>query len=312
MRRALVLAALFAAMLAATSPASAWDPDSDQEQFDGPDPDRAATPEPVVGRPEGLYLVSETYVDDVVLHNGPVTTYATETVHEITGSYARVLESVPTGTSSGYDGSAFNGRAALTDGRAVAGTYYENYVRTENGFVAVSIVFFQDDLETARASRATPPPSQGDPVPPAAGAPTMPAQPSPPVPAGRPLPPVTPVGSVDPRIDDGPLRRDPDPARRPDPGASPPLPAITLEVLRARRTEIAFAYPGAVGWRFISGEGVALGRSSGAPGDRFVARWDRLAPVGGAWLDRFQVDFADGTIRELVVRVAVRAPGLVE
>ncbi len=312
MSRMLVFAALFVATLAATSPACAWDPDSDGELFDGPDPDRAAPGEPVVVRPEGIYLVNETYVDDVVSHNGAVTTYATETVHEITGSYARVLESVPTGAWSGYDGSAFNGRAALTDGRAVAGTYYENYVRTDAGFLAVSIVFFQDDIEVARASQAAAQVPQGRSVPPAAtvDAPAVPPQPAPLAP---------PIGSVDPRVDAGPLRRDPDPirrdpdpVRRPDPSASPSLPGMTLEVLRARRAAITFTYPGAVGWRFISGEGVALGRVSGGTADRFIARWDRLAPVGGAWLDRFQVDFADGTTRELMVRVAVRAPGLVE
>lgn len=308
MSRMLVFAALFAATLAAASPACAWDPDSDGDLFDAPDPDRAPPRESVVAAPEGIYLVSETYVDDVVSHNGAVTTYATETVHEITGSYARVLESVPTGAWSGYDGSAFNGRAALTDGRAVAGTYYENYVRTDGGFVAVSIVFFQDDSEIARASQAAPQAPQGPSVPPAAtaDAPAVPPQPAP----LAPLPPS--MGWVDPRVDDGPLRRDPDPVRRLDPSAPPPLPGVTLEVLRARRAAITFTYPGAVGWRFISGECVALGRVSGGPTDRFVARWDRLAPVGGAWLDRFQVDFADGTTRELMVRVAVRAPGLVE
>ena len=305
MSRMLVFAALFVATLAATSPACAWDPDSDGELFGGPDPDRAATREPVVVRPEGIYLVSETYLDDVVTHNGAVTTYATETVHEITGSYARVLESVPTGALSGYDGAAFNGRAALTDGRAVAGTYYENYVRTDGGFLAVSIVFFQDDIEIARASQAAAQAPQGRSVPPAATA-DAPAVPPPPAPVAPP------IGSVDPRVDAGPVRRDPDPIRRPDPSAPPSLPGMTLEVLRARRAAITFTYPGAVGWRFISGEGVALGRVSGGPADRFIARWDRLAPVGGAWLDRFQVDFADGTTRELMVRVVVRAPGLVE
>ena len=31
----------------------------------------------------------------------------------------------------------------------MAGTYYENYVLTEAGFIPVSIVFFQDDAELA-------------------------------------------------------------------------------------------------------------------------------------------------------------------
>ena len=302
MSRVFVLAVLFGVTFAATSPACAWAPDSDREPPDGPDPDRTPVAEPVIERPEGIYLVNETYLDDVVSHDGPVTTYATETVHQITGSYARVLESVPTGASSGYDGSAFNGRATLTDGRSVAGTYYENFVRTDNGFVAVSVVFFQDDLEVARANRTVTQAPQGHSIPtaPTAEGPAMPA----------PLAP--PVGRVDPRVDEGPLPRDLDPVRRPDPTTPPPLPSVALEVLRARRAAISLAYPGAIGWRFISGEGVVLGVLRGGMSDRFVMRWDRLAPAGGAWLDRFQVDFADGTTRELVLRATVRAPGLVE
>lgn len=302
MSRRLFLAALLVATLTASSPARAWSPDFDPEPFDRPEPDPTTMPEPQAARPDGIYLVSETYVDDVVSHNGPVTTYSTETVHEITGSYARVLETVPTGASSGYDGSAFNGRAALTDGRAVAGTYYENYVRTDNGFTAVSIVFFQDDLEVARAREAAAQAPQGPALRPIG---TVNAPP-----ASAPLAPA--VGSVDPRVDDGRLPRDLDPVRRPDPAMAAPLPGLDLEVLRARRAAITLSYPGAIGWRLVSGEGVVLSATSGGAGDRFVARWDRLAPVGGAWVDRFQIAFADGSTRELAVRVIVRAPGLVE
>jgi len=301
MRRALMLPALFVAMLLAPSRASAWAPDPDVESSDEPDGSAWAPAPEAAAPPEGIYLVSETYVDDVVSRDGPVTTYATETVPEITGSYARILESLPTGARSGYDGAAFNGRAALTDGRAVAGTYYENFVRTDNGFVAVSIVFFQDDLEIARAADGMapvlPPPAERAP---AVETPAGPA-------------PITPlVGWVAPRIENVPSVRDPDPV---GPGRRtpwPPLPDVTLEVLRARRVAIPLSYPGAVAWRFVSGEGTALGALSGGIADPFVARWDRLAPVGGAWVDRFQLDFADGTMRELAVRIAVRAPGLVE
>ena len=306
MRPAHVLPALLVVMLVGPSTASAWTPDSYVEPADEPDGSGWAPTVDAVAPPEGVYLVSETYVDDVISRHGPVTTYATETVHEITGSYARVLESVPTGGRSGYDGAAFNGRAALTDGRPVAGTYYENFVRTDGGFVAVSIVFFQDDLEIARAvDGATPvrPPS----------APSAPAAPAVGPPAGpTPVPPVAPaVGWVAPRVENGPPSRDPD---RVGPGRAlwPPLPDLALEVLRARRVAIPMSYPGAVAWRFVSGEGTALGQLSGGPADPFVVRWDLLAPVGGAWVDRFQVDFADGTMRELAVRIVVRSPGLVE
>ena len=303
MRSALVLPALLVAMLVGPSTASAWAPDSYVEPADEPDGSGWAPTVDAVAPPEGVYLVSETYVDDVVSRNGPVTTYATETVHEITGSYARVLESVPTGARSGYDGAAFNGRAALTDGRPVAGTYYENFVRTDSGFVAVSIVFFQDDLEIARAADGVSP----------VRAPTTPRAPAVEAPAGPApgTPPTPPLGWVAPRVENGPPSRDTD---RVGPGRvlGSPLPDRALEVLRARRIAIPLSYPGAVGWRFVSGEGTALGPLSGGAADLFVMRWDLLAPVGGAWVDRFQVDFADGTMRDLAVRIAVRAPGLVE
>ena len=183
MRSALVLPALLVAMLVGPSTASAWAPDSYVEPADEPDGSGWAPTVDAVAPPEGVYLVSETYVDDVVSRNGPVTTYATETVHEITGSYARVLESVPTGARSGYDGAAFNGRAMLTDGRPVAGTYYENFVRTDSGFVAVSIVFFQDDLEIARAADGVSPVrAPTTPRAPAVEAPAGPAPATPPTP----------------------------------------------------------------------------------------------------------------------------------
>jgi len=300
MKRSRVIAATFAVTLAASAPAGAWDPDSEEPFSDGPE-SAPWTPEPApVAPPEGMYLVTDTYVDDVVTRSGPVTTYATETVHEITGSYARVLESVPTGARSGYDGAAFNGRAELTDGRSVAGTYYENYIRTDAGYTPVSIVFFQDDLEIARAARAAAP---------------VPAPVVDPVPVWVPgaeraiAAPLAPVGTVAPIIEE---RVVPLPIRLPGPVASAPLPDRMIEVLRARRIAISFTDTGVVSWRFVSGEGTALGPVSGSAAEPFYVRWDRLAPPGGAWVARFFVAFTDGTTRELAIRVTVRAPGLVE
>lgn len=300
----LVLAATVVCLGLGSAPALAWDPDWDPAAAEPPAPP-AWEPEPSpVEPPVGVYLVTDTYAGDAVVQNGPVTTYTTETVHEITGSYARVLESVGTGGSSAYDGAAFNGRAALTDGRAVAGTYYENYIRTDYGFVPVSVVFFQDDAEIARASGAATPATPG-----AGAAPTAPESrvlllpPAVPV-AGTPLPG---AGSVTPIVD------------RPNPPApAAPSRAATLladralEILRGRRASIAFVGSDVRAWRYVSGEAVSLGALSGTASDPFVGRWDRLAPPGDSWIVRFAIDYADGTTHDLLVRVTVRAPGLVE
>ena len=307
MNRSLVAAASVALLLITSSPASAWDPDWDDRSSDRPG-DAAWVPEPAPpAPPKGIYLVTETYVDDVVIRSGPVTTYATETVHETTGSYARVLENVPTGARSGYDGTAFNGRAALTDGRSVAGTYYENYIRTDYGYIPVSIVFFQDDLEIARTTRSSAPASQpvSDPAP----------EPQP----ATPVPSAPPSGAVTPLVDGADRRRGvleersvTVPVGLPARTAPIPLPDRAIEVLRARRIALSFAGPGVAGWRFTSGEGIALGPVSGSAAERFFVRWDHLAPPGQAWVARFLVAYTDGTTRDLAIRVTVRAPGLVE
>ena len=251
MKREVIPVAL-AILLGFAQPALAWDPDRDQRSDE--EPLSAWTPEAApVAPPPGIYLVTETYAGDAVTHSGALTTYSTETVHETPGSYARVLERVATGGSSAYDGAAFNGRASLTDGRPVAGTYYENYIGTDDGFVRVSVVFFQDDSEIARGSWTGPP------------------QP-----------------------------------------ASTRLPDRSIEVLRGRRITLSLGGADVRGWRFESGEAIALGPLSGSAAEPFVARWDRLAPANGTWAVRFLVDQTDGTTHELVVRVTVRAPGLVE
>src|SRR2546428_1177446 len=152
-------AALALALLVpGASPALAWDPFRGGSGPPGPPASAPPVdPAPFVAPPPGLYYVTDTYVADVVTESGPLTTYTTTTVHESTGSYARVLDTVGTGTLSSFDGAAFNGRATLTNGRAVAGTYYENYVLTGEGFVPVSVVFFQDDAELARQRAANMP-----------------------------------------------------------------------------------------------------------------------------------------------------------
>ena len=287
----LLLAATISLSLAGARPALAWDPYVGVSAAPVP---AGWTPEPApVAPPPGIYLVTDTWAADTVTLDGAVTTYATETVHQTPGSYARVLDVVGTGGSSTYDGSAFNGRAALTDGRPVAGTYYENYVLTDSGFVAVSVVFFQDDSEIARAMREAG--VRPVPVPGSSFTPVL-------VPGSQP------GGAAPPFVD----RERPLPSTPPRPRPSSLLPDRTIEVLRGRRTTLSLAGADVRAWRFLFGEAVALGPLSGGVGDPFVARWDRLAPPNAAWLVRFVVDYADGTSHELAMRVTVRAPGLVE
>jgi hypothetical protein len=294
----LTLVLVVVTLVASARPALARDPYRDEGDLTAPGPASWSPGPAPVAPPPGIYLVTDTWAGDSVTRSGPLTTYTTETVHETTGSYARVLETVVTGGSSGYDGAAFNGRAALTDGRSVAGTYYENYIWTEAGFVPVSVVFFQDDSEIAREeSRALAEPS------PAGAAQRRPAPSSGLGPAGAPT--IAP-----------PVHGDP-PFPAPAPTLPPLRPSVLLpdrsiEVLRGRRTTISFLGGDVRSWRFVSGEGVALGALTGTAADPFIARWDVLPPAGVTWVVRFLVGYADGTTHERVLRVAVRAPGLVE
>jgi hypothetical protein len=302
----LICAATLAISIVTTAPALAWDPDRDDAVSDGPPV--AWVPEPApVAPPPGMYLVTDTYAGDSVTRSGDVTTYSTETVHEITGSYARVLESVGTGGSSAYDGAAFNGRASMTDGRAVAGTYYENYVLTDSGFVAVSVVFFQDDNEIARASQAARPAPATRPAPPTGPSFTPSFAPSL-APIVLATPPA--AGAIMPSVDRGAPGPDMTPRAPARPAAL--LPDRSIEILRGRRTALALDGADVLAWRFISGDCVPLGSLAGAANEPFVGRWDRLPPPTGIWVTRFLIDYTDGTSHELVVRVAVRAPGLVE
>ncbi len=170
--------------------------------------------------PEGVYLVTETYVRDVVTIEGPLTTYETETVAWSPGSYARELETVGTGTASELDGAAFNGRLALSDGRPVAGTFYENFVWTSDGLVPVSVVFFQDDAELRRVASL---PAAPEP----AAAPAEPAPPSTLAAVPAPAPASTEAGgdgSVP--ASEGPLLDERD-APAPAAAATPSAPAAT-------------------------------------------------------------------------------------
>jgi hypothetical protein len=305
MRRHRVAAAALALLVSSSSPALAWDPDRNRPE--PPTTDHGPDPAPFIAPPPDLYYVTDTYVADVVISTGPSTTYSTTTVHESTGSYARVLETVGTGVPSAFDGSAFNGRRALGDGRLVAGTYYENYVLTAGGFVPVSIVFFQDDAELARLlaveqpAPTTAPPTPGAPssIGRAPGATCCPAERAVGAPPAQ-VKPVRPALSLLP--------------------ASAPL--TTLEVLRGRAVSLwprAFVDGREVpvrSWTVIAGEvGGAL--ATAGPGTiPFRSSWSRLAPPGAAYevVFRIEVDYPDAGHRtvDAAIAVVVRSPALEE
>ena len=303
-------AALMAVFFLWSAPALAWDPFRDDGRYEPPAVEREPDPAPLIAPPPGIYYVTDTYVADGVTTTGALTTYWTSTVHESTGSYARVLDTVGTGASSAFDGSSFNRRLALGDGRAVAGTYYENYVLTTGGFVPVSVVFFQDDAELARTLSATPTPSVATPTPsaPLNGAVSRPfattccgAQP-PAVTIGSSTP--IPTKRIEPRISLLPL------------GA----PLRTLEVLRGRAVAL---YPRAfVGdrevqvesWTVTAGDAGDALVTTGTGGVPFRTSWRRLAPPDAAFevVFRIEVDTPETGHRsaDVSLTVVVRAPAL--
>ena len=140
----------------------------------------------------------------------------------------------------------------------------------------------------------------------------VPAVPSAPTLPGRSSGP-GPVGAVTPGIE---LPASP-PVLGPGPGPER-TPAgqgndLAVEVLRGRR--IALWLPGlsaAATWRFVSGEAVVLGPSTGSSSEPFVARWDRLAAPGTGWTLRFEIATTGLPLRTLIVSVTVRSPGLVD
>ena len=308
MRGRAAAAAVVAAIVLWPSSALAWDPFCDDGRLDSPEPERDADPAPLIAPPPGIYYVTDTYVADVVTSSGPVTTYSTTTVHESTGSYARVLDIVGTGASSAFDGSAFNGRRALGDGRAVAGTYYENYVLGAGGFVPVSVVFFQDDAELARLLAASP-------APPAAI-----ASPSAPSATTRTIAPACcaaerPVGAI--------VSRTPPPAKSIQPGLSL-LPAsaslAALEVLRGRAVSL---YPRAFvedrevpvrSWTLVAGDAGEALATTGSGSVPFRTSWRRLAPPDAAYqiVFRIEVDTPETGHRmvDAAIAVVVRSPAL--
>ena len=329
--RAALVTLLCAAALSIGAPSRALARDPFHGDVPPPAPDDQPTPDPSAYKapPPGIYYVTDTYVADVVTVDGPLTTYSTSTVHESTGSYARVLGTVATGVESAFDGAAFNGRSSLTDGRGVAGTYYENYILTDGDFVPVSIVFFQDDAELARlaqeSQRANAPRGPGG----SSGASTPPAPTE--IPAGP---------ATEPCCDSADRAEVPDRAEAPDraqvsdrpativrvplsPGISlepASAPLTRIEVLRGRPIALwarAFARGREIpvdSWAIVAGETGSASRLAGGGGVPFRTSWDHLPPPGSSYALRFRI-VADtpetGRVAvEAEVWVVVRSPAL--
>jgi hypothetical protein len=302
-----VSAAALALVFVCSSPALARDPFRHEGRSEPVPPESGVDPAPFIAPPPDLYYVTDTYVADVVTTTGVLTTYATTTIHESTGSYARVLATVGTGVSSVYDGSAFNGRRSLGDGRLVAGTYYENYVLTEGGFVPVSIVFFQDDAELARLFAVPTPPGKliVPPSPSVAAAARSPALCCVATSTGGlTIPTLAPIKPIRPGISLLPLS----------------AALSTVEVLRGRAVALfprAFIDDREVpvrSWTVIDGEAGEALATAGSGGVPFRSSWRRLAPPGVAYQVVFQIDVdtpetghqtVNGTIA-----VVVRSPAL--
>jgi hypothetical protein len=309
MKRRSAFASL-ALLLVWSAPALAWDPTREDSLAEPASHERTPDPAPYIAPPLGVYYVTDTYVADVVTSTGSLTTYSTATIHESTGSYARVLDTVGTGASSRYDGSAFNGRRSLGDGRPVAGTYYENYVLTQSGFVPVSIVFFQDDAELARLGAVdTPRPAVTSSLPPAPAetarvlaiaccSATQPIAAT--VPSSAPTKPIRPGISLSP--------------------VSAPL--TTIEVLRGRGIALwlrAFVDDREVpvrSWTVVAGEAGESIATAGAGTVPFRSAWRRLAPPDVPYVVVFRIEVdTPETGRRIVdtaVAVIVRSPALAD
>ena len=256
--------------------------------------------------PAGLYFVTDTYVADVVATSDATTVYSTTTVHESTGSYARVIDAVDTGTSSAFDGMAFNGRGALTNGQALAGTYYENFVLTASGYVPVSIVFFQDDSETKRRQALSSP----------TPAPKASASPAPSVTTAQRGDEIAQPPSSKKQVPIEPTR----PTMRAGISLAPDGPTLAAaEVLRGRLIQFwprVFANNVAVpirSWRLVSAQPDRISASAGST-QPLVAQWIRMPAPGVSWSLRFEIfsEVAPTERLEAEISVTVRSPAIVD
>ncbi len=312
---------LIAAFALGSSTAGAWEP-PDDGGVAFPDPVEEPRSEPqVFDVPEGLYYVTDTYVTDVTSTDGRTTTYSTETVHESTGSYARVIDVVGTGGPSAFDGTSFNGRAAFGDGTPVAGTYYENFVLTDQGYVSVSIVFFQDDSVTV----IRPPQEAVAPNPPASTTPAETAPATPPETAAT-TPPQT--AATPPPSDRPTTGEQPSPPER-EPVVETARAGVALaadgptlsyaEVLRGRqirfwpRAFVGGAPATVTAWRLVSAVPDHVSATAGGA-EPLVAQWLRMPTPAETIVLVFEIstDVAPGRVLSAAIAVVVRSPALVD
>ena len=255
--------------------------------------------------PIGLYFVTDTYVGDVVATSDATTVYSTTTVHESTGTYARVIDTVDTGSSSPFDGMAFNRRGALTNGQALAGTYYENFVLTPDGYVPVSIVFFQDDSETRRR--------QG---PLSSAAPKASASPAPAVTTAQRPDEIASPPSIK---EQGPIETARPTLRAGISLASDGPTLASAEVLRGRLVQFwprVFANNAVVpirSWRLLSAQPDRISASNGST-QPLAAQWIRMPAPGVSWSLRFEIftEVAPTERLEAEISVTLRSPALVD
>ncbi len=256
--------------------------------------------------PAGLYYVTDTYVANVVATSDATTIYSTTTVHESTGTYARVIDTVDTGASSTFDGMAFNGRGALTNGQALAGTYYENFVLTPAGYVPVSIVFFQDDSEIKRRQGLS---SE-------AVAPKPSVSPAPSVTTAQRADLITRPVSITEHVPNEPAR----PTLRAGIALAADGPTLaSAEVLRGRLVQFwprVFANNVAVpirSWRLLSAQPDRISASAGST-QPLGAQWIRMPAAGVIWSLRFEIfsEVAPTEPLEAEISVTLRSPAIVD
>jgi len=293
----------------------------------------APSPDPVaLAAAAGRHMVTEVWTSDIVSTQGTTTTYSSTTASAHPGTSAELVASVATGEASPYDALLFNRRTSLTDGRAVKGDVYANYVWNGYDWVFDKYVFFQDDLELARLAQTpipTPPPASIQP--PSATPPpsTAPAAVPTPVPTASPMPayvaPVT--GDVPPASTAG---SPPSPVSQPRPRtvragialAPQADPLGRIEVLRGRliplwvRATVDGVPVRVTRWQLVSGDVLALGPFSGTGDEPLMATWRSIPAVGGSYTVhiRATVDVDGEGPRDVdaAIDVVVRAPALVE